>query len=604
MKFKLLSRRLTAFILSGLFTFGAGIFANDTEVFIIFKERIFRQLDASGPMATPDEHIFLGVVLASDSASVLSASITHPDQSLIQLIDEGDEWFFAREFAEASQLDASFPDGVYTFNITGANDGAKTIPLNLSGSFVDPVLVSNYSELQAIDPEQSVSIQWAMPDGASADDFILVYVEGCSEDDEFESPLPWESGALNGNATEFVIPAGRLNPGTVYYVDINYFRVVDQNPMDGEYYPGVYGIAAFATNLSFDIQTTGESDGLCRASLNIIVGTHGHMLVRDAETVSTNIHYPVHSFYSLSLNVRDPNPAAFEDVYFSGPEGSGITNVQALRGGGEISHYDGPTYDIPPLPLSGEYSVSYRGNGFSQFIDTNFLAANRVVAVPVFNLSDGMLSTLELSYHDAQSGAVVDITGVFDHAHLAFHLNSGGNVYHDFNPNSGVIDLSDLNLSWDSLVPNVYINLHTENVNVYTSLSIPDEHHTWNGYPIHGDGRAYTAGLMGWVYVFQQPWIYSYGLDNWVFTYPDYMRGDGVWVWVLSNPDTLMGPFSFWHSWPYFGGSTWVNTSKFLGKIDTRHDPIIWSEALNSWLFVPEEGFAAEGAWVFVYQMD
>jgi hypothetical protein len=449
-----------------------------------------------------------------------------------------------------------------------------------------------------------VAIQWTLPEGNSVDDFILVYVDGCDDEDEFQSPLPWEHGGLNGHSTQFVIPAGTLNPGTIYNVDVEYFKVVDQHAEDGSHYPGVFGVAAFATNLSFNVQTTGESDGLCGASMHLVVGMSGQMLFKSGDTVTTNTHYPVSSHYSLSLYVRDPNPAAFQEVYFSGPAGSGINNVQAQWGGGEYPHYNSPTYDVPPLPLPGEYSVSYRGNTFHQFIDASMLEVNSVVVVPVFNLTDGVITSVELSYRHSQTGAVVDIGSAFDNAHITFDVHSGPSITRNFNPNSSIVELGDLNLYWDSVIQSIFINLNAERLTVYTGFQVHDEHNTWNGYPVQSDGRAYTGGLMGWVYVNQQPWIYSYSLDNWFFTYPDHMRTEGAWVWVVSNPDTLFGPFDFWYSWPHFGGSTWVGTGKFLGKIDTRHDPIIWSEVLNSWLFVPEEGFAAEGAWVFIYQMD
>lgn len=227
MNLKNLNCWLSSVLASGLLALGSGVFANDAEVFVIAKDRIFQQTDASGPHAVPDEYLFFGVVLASESGSIVSASITHPDQSTIALRDGGEEWFFEEEFTNANGLHSQFPNGVYTFHITGVNDGAKTIPLNLSGDYLDPVLISNYNALQAVDPSQELTIQWTAPQGSSADDFILIYVEGCNDDDVISSPLPWEDGGLNGHATQFTIAASELNPGTVYNVQIEYFRVVD-----------------------------------------------------------------------------------------------------------------------------------------------------------------------------------------------------------------------------------------------------------------------------------------------------------------------------------------------------------------------------------------
>lgn len=376
--------------------------------------------------------------------------------------------------------------------------------------------------------------------------------------------------------------------------------------MDGEFYPGVYGIAAFATSFEFAIRTTGESDGLCGANLNLVAGTSGQILERNGEVVTTNIHFPVNFHYSISLNVRDPEPAVYQDVYFTGPSGSGINHVQANWGSGGSSHfsYGSPVFDIPPYPASGEYHASYRGHPFVQYINTDVLQNTSFVAVPVFNLSSGIITSLELTHRHSQTGAIVSIDDLFDHAHITLNLNTGGNVTRHFSVGNLTIDLSDLSISWDSIEHNIFINYSNRDLTLYTNYQIPGDHHTWAGYPIRSDGKAFTGSLMGWIYVIQQPWIYNFDLGGWFFTYPHFIREEGAWIWVINQSGIASSPSEGWSPWPQVAQSTWVNTGHFLQRIDTRHSPTIWSEALSSWIYVSTETLTESGAWVFVYKMN
>lgn len=595
--------------------FMAGIMhAADVEFFIIAKEQFYR-LDSQGVQnSEPHENLFFAAVVQSDAGTVSDARLTRPDQSQEQLNSEAYEWYLDIDYLDRAALDAAWPDGTYTLHITGVNDGAKSISLNLTGDYVAPLQITNFAALQAADANQPITIQWTPPPGATADDFILVYVETCEEDEEFMSPLPWEEGGLTGLDTNFTIPVGVLPPGMVFRVEIEYFRVVQQHAPDNTAYPGVYGVAAFGTGLNFDIHTAGVSDGLCGAQFNVMVGVIGlPVLQLQGDTATAQLSYPVPRQYAVALNVRDPNPAPYQQVYFTGPAGSGINNVQAVFGNTHDygTHYSSPNYAMPPYPLSGTYSVQYRGNPFARQMDFSFVPAVEIVAVPTFHVSNGNVVSVDIAYRDPDSGAVVDVSGMFDYANISISNQSGGWYWREFMPGSGSIPLADLNIRWDQLTGSVNINFGGERFTVYSSYSVALYGGTWAGYVVDHKGWADTGGMLGHVYTGAKPWIYSNGVNNWLYIEESFVLQGTCWAWVANlsgmpgsgtiSPGTWFGWY-FDNGGPWLESGNWVHTGQFLQHLYAYPQHVfIWSRNLPSWLRIVPTSMSAHGGWVYVF---
>jgi hypothetical protein len=56
-----------------------------------------------------------------------------------------------------------------------------------------------------------------------------------------------------------------------------------------------------------------------------------------------------------------------------------------------------------------------------------------------------------------------------------------------------------------------------------------------------------------------------------------------------------------WFGWPYYAGTSWVDTGACLRNIQTSHFPRVWSDAMQTWLHVPAEGASAQGMWAFAW---
>lgn len=55
---------------------------------------------------------------------------------------------------------------------------------------------------------------------------------------------------------------------------------------------------------------------------------------------------------------------------------------------------------------------------------------------------------------------------------------------------------------------------------------------TWAGYPIVDSVFVDTGAWLGWLRMDSAPWIYSYGLGNWIYLTEDQVRESGAWMYV------------------------------------------------------------------------
>jgi len=55
---------------------------------------------------------------------------------------------------------------------------------------------------------------------------------------------------------------------------------------------------------------------------------------------------------------------------------------------------------------------------------------------------------------------------------------------------------------------------------------------SWGGYPINAEGFFNTGDWLGWFFVEQMPWLYSYSLDGWIYVKDPGAEASGVWAFV------------------------------------------------------------------------
>ncbi len=148
--------------------------------------------------------------------------------------------------ATQSDLDTFFPNGVYTLNYTGVNDGAVSGTLSITGDLYPdaPQLTqTSFNALQAADLSQGVSLTWNSftvgEDAGTADDLIIIEIEDRGSGSEV--PLTGaEPGDIIGSATTFSIPASTLAADGAYEICITFIKVTEGKDIGGAQAIGGY----------------------------------------------------------------------------------------------------------------------------------------------------------------------------------------------------------------------------------------------------------------------------------------------------------------------------------------------------------------------------
>ncbi|MGB0581549.1 MAG: hypothetical protein ACPGVU_17770, partial [Limisphaerales bacterium] len=170
-------------------------------------------------------------------------------------LDHGDALQLEAEYALKSDLDAFFPNGSYTNTITTFNDGTKTIVLDLMPeSYPNDPTVQNFSALSTVDSTIALNLSWAAFTQGTVNDFIQVEIQNDVGRTIYESPSPFEVGAMDGMQTSLSIPAHTLAPGRQYECELTFAKVVDS---DNTSYAGVNAAAVFAKITEFKLTTMG-----------------------------------------------------------------------------------------------------------------------------------------------------------------------------------------------------------------------------------------------------------------------------------------------------------------------------------------------------------
>jgi hypothetical protein len=66
---------------------------------------------------------------------------------------------------------------------------------------------------------------------------------------------------------------------------------------------------------------------------------------------------------------------------------------------------------------------------------------------------------------------------------------------------------------------------------------------------------------------------------------------------VFQQPD---GPATTWAGWSIQDGA--VDTGRFLGVLDVRFDPFVWSLGSDCWLYLPQPFVRQDGSWIYLYR--
>ncbi len=191
--------------------------------------------------------IFPGVV-TNASLQMRKASIT--------LTNDHDYVECAAEFPSIAALNKAFPPGKYTLNYSTTSGGSFSPSLTMVTEKQFPVpYVTNGIALNSVDPSMPLTLGWNAFTGATSNDFVIVSVRDPSHEYVFRTPDEFEPGALLGTTGSVTIPAGTMQSGGEYLVNVIFSKMIDSP----EAFPGIRAGVASVHTTAFNIQTISAS---------------------------------------------------------------------------------------------------------------------------------------------------------------------------------------------------------------------------------------------------------------------------------------------------------------------------------------------------------
>jgi hypothetical protein len=277
------------------------------------------QTSASPPALNPSNpYGIIAEVSLVSNLTATAASLTLPDSgvsNLDNLLGDGQTFLMSGLDTNLAELNASWPDGNYTFNTTGASLPAVTVAFNLAQP--NAPQIANFAALQAVDSTKPFTLSWNAFSNRQGTNEIFVNIgyDPCTGAG-FVTNLP-------GTATSTTIPAGALQPGSNYVNStLGFLNTIGTSSASPKYTAGV--VRSSVT--SFTLTTLGGSSSSGSLSLASPVWSGGALTF--AITASPGQTITVE--YSTTLE-----------------PGSWTTLVRTNSGSGTVTVTDTPSKTVP-----------------------------------------------------------------------------------------------------------------------------------------------------------------------------------------------------------------------------------------------------------------
>jgi len=225
---------------------------NATTTFTVGKAHAYVQTSTGLPALdfTGGPYSFVASTGLASNRTATSVALTLPTfavSNLFQIPFHPESFFLVDSTTNLTTFDNTFPAGNYSFFIQAASSN-QTVVVSLPPGLVQPGAphLTNFPAAQAVNPSQAFVLGWDPFAGGTASDFISVDI-GTS----FSSTNVGSSGALNGTAVTFTIPAGKLLPNSNYSSTISFYRFV------GTTNSSYATLASRVTSTAFSLITTG-----------------------------------------------------------------------------------------------------------------------------------------------------------------------------------------------------------------------------------------------------------------------------------------------------------------------------------------------------------
>lgn len=252
---------LASGMLGGLFTTAGGGpapceggYNGRTNFFFMSREVAYQQSSASAPAEGGDPVASFGAFFTPGAGtSVSAASVTVPGGVVHPLTGLFGNFIYSASAASASALEAAYPNGSYTGTVTAGSTGSVVVPSVTAPPVPQCV---NFVPAQAIDPASGFMLIWNSFAGAAGNDRLEITVEDPSGQTVFHAPdeCAQPPVELASSATSVILPAGLLQAGKTYQVELRFMKVSD---FVGQSVPAFQGAAAYSKVTRFPIRTTG-----------------------------------------------------------------------------------------------------------------------------------------------------------------------------------------------------------------------------------------------------------------------------------------------------------------------------------------------------------
>jgi hypothetical protein len=280
-------------------------------------------------------YVFEAEIVLAAASAITNSSILLPNglgTATLVSSSSGSKLEFSHKVNKLSTLDKDYPNGVYTFTIGGVNDGLLRPALQLAGSTYPPLpQFQNFAAAQAINANGYFNATWNAFTGGGTTDFVQFHIEDLAGNKVWETPDVEKPGALDGTATNAVVPPGVLNTNQTYNARIQFQKAVT---VDRTNYPGVLSESGYYTRTTFTLATTGaaapdvEECEIAKANKWIQTGTNSLILETGHE-------------YSINASVQAYSPGILSTGAVFLPPTSASSRVLAIQPGNtELAYTD------------------------------------------------------------------------------------------------------------------------------------------------------------------------------------------------------------------------------------------------------------------------
>jgi hypothetical protein len=281
-------------------------------------------------------------------------------------------------------LDQHFPNGSYTFQIFGKDDGFRQPVLPLQGNvYPGAPYIQNFPSTQRVNANGYFLLSWGAFSGGDTNDFIQARVEDLAGNKFFETPDLGKQGFWDGTAGHVLLGPGATAFGQSNRVTLTFQKNV---VLDGSSYPGALGAAGYFSRTTFYLLTTtaaapdvklfeiSKARKWIQSGSNSVVAEAGQEFVFDAAiqsyatgiittgslTLAPTTNSPSRNFVlqpgGTKLDFSDiANTAAALDSFY----GSGVYTLKfpTLHDGNKSVSLSLPTDDFPPAPRISNFDA-------------------------------------------------------------------------------------------------------------------------------------------------------------------------------------------------------------------------------------------------------